>query len=87
MMGVYNASTPEPVSQYDFMQRLRRVLHMPIGLPAFSWMVRIGAPLFLRTDPELALYGRYIVSKRLHEEGFEFRFAKLDDALREIVNS
>jgi len=64
---------------------LRRAIGMPIGLPAFSWMVRIGAPLFLRTDPELALYGRYVVSKRLHEEGFEFQFPKLGDALKDLL--
>ena len=36
-------------------------------------MVKIGAPLFLKTDSELALYGRYCVSSRLEEEGFEFK--------------
>jgi hypothetical protein len=30
-------------------------------------MVRLGAPLFLRTDPELALYGRYCISRRLQK--------------------
>ena len=28
------------------------------------------AELISRTDPELALYGRYVVSRRLREEGF-----------------
>jgi uncharacterized protein (TIGR01777 family) len=84
MVGVYNASSPNPLAQRDFMRRLRRAMGMPIGLPAFTWMVRIGAPLLLRTDAELALYGRYVLSKRLFDEGFEFRFANLDDALQEI---
>ena len=53
-------------------------------LPAFEWMVRIGAPLFLRTDPELALYGRYVVPKRLTEEGFVFQFSELEPALRNL---
>ena len=39
----------------------------------------------MRTDPELALYGRYVVSKRLEEEGFAFRFPQLRDALSELV--
>lgn len=55
MSGVYIVSSPNPVSQVDFMRTLRKVIGMPIGLPAFEWMVRIGAPLVLRTDPELAL--------------------------------
>lgn len=85
MHGAYIASSPNPVAQRDFMKTLRRVVGMPLGLPAFAWMVRLGAPLFLRTDPELALYGRYVVSKRLQEEGVEFQFPHLEDALRDLL--
>jgi uncharacterized protein (TIGR01777 family) len=87
MQGAYVASSPHPVSQREFMKTLRRVVGMPIGLPAFSWMVRIGAPLFMRTDPELALSGRYVVSSRLSQEGFEFQFPRLDQALRNLFDS
>ena len=58
---------------------------MPIGLPAFEWMVRLGAPLFMRTDAELALYGRYVVSRRLKEAAFEFRFPELAGAVGELI--
>jgi NAD dependent epimerase/dehydratase family enzyme len=54
---------------------------MPLALPAFEWMVRIAAPLVLRTDPEIALYGRYVTSRRLAEEGFEFVYPRLPEAL------
>jgi NAD dependent epimerase/dehydratase family enzyme len=87
MQGAYIASSPNAVSQRDFMKTLRRVVGMPIGLPAFSWMVRVGAPLFMRTDPELALYGRYVVSKRLREEGFEFEFSDLEAALSNLLKT
>jgi uncharacterized protein len=85
MQGVYIASSPNPVPQHYFARELRRAVGMPIGLPAFSWMVRVGAPWFLRTDPELALYGRYVVSKRLQEERFEFQFPRLTDALNDLL--
>jgi uncharacterized protein (TIGR01777 family) len=84
MSGIYIASAPNPVSQVDFMRTLRKVIRMPIGLPAFEWMVRLGAPLVFRTDPELALYGRYVVSKRLAEEGFRFQFPTLEAALKDL---
>ncbi len=84
MSGTYIASAPNPVSQVDFMRTLRKVIRMPIGLPAFEWMVRLGAPLVFRTDPELALYGRYVVSKRLGDEGFTFQFPTLEAALRDL---
>jgi hypothetical protein len=87
MKGAYIASSPKPVSQREFMKTLRRVVGMPIGLPAFSWMVRIGAPLLMRTDPELALYGRNVVSKRLQQEGFEFAFPELKNALRDLLKT
>jgi hypothetical protein len=84
MQGAYIATAPNPVSQREFMRELRRAARMPIGLPAFEWMVRIGAPLLLRTDPELALYGRYLVSQRLREMGFEFSFPNLRDVLADL---
>lgn len=84
MEGAYIATAPGPVSNAEFMRELRRAMRMPIGLPAAAWMVRIGAPLLMRTDPELAIYGRYCVSKRLKEEGFEFRFPELRAALEDV---
>lgn len=84
MQGAYIATAPKPVSNAEFMRALRKSLKRPIGLPAANWMVRIGAPLLMRTDPELALYGRYCVSRRLREEGFEFSYSDLESALRDI---
>lgn len=84
MAGVYVASSPNPVSNTEFMRSLRRAIpwpKVPLALPAFTWMVRIGAPLVLRTDPELALYGRYVKSSRLEREGFAFSYPRLPEAL------
>lgn len=86
MAGAYLATAPQPVSNAEFMRELRRALHVPIGLPAKAWMVRIAARLLLRTDPELALYGRYCVSRRLREEGFDFRFPELPSALHDLYH-
>lgn len=83
--GIYIASSPAPAAQRDFMRELRRALGVPIGLPAAEWLVRLGAPLFMRTDPELVLYGRYVLPQRLLDERFEFRFPKLKAALADLV--
>jgi NAD dependent epimerase/dehydratase family enzyme len=85
MTGVYVASSPNPVSQQVFMREVRRAVGMPLGLPAYPWMVRIGAKWILRTDPELALYGRYVVSIRLRDEQFDFEFPNLCDALADLL--
>jgi uncharacterized protein len=84
MSGPYLATAPSPVSNADFMRELRGAVGAPAGLPAPAWMVRIGAPLFVQTDPELALYGRYCVSRRLRDQGFEFRLPDLQSALGEL---
>ncbi len=84
MQGIYVASSPHPVSQQDFMRELRSCLKIPVGLPAPSWLVRLGARWVLRTDAELALYGRYVVSSRLREEQWEFRYPHLSEALGSI---
>lgn len=86
MAGAYLATAPQPVSNAEFMRELRRALQVPIGLPAKAWMVRVAARLLLRTDPELALYGRYCVSRRLREEGFDFRFPELPSALHDLYH-
>ena len=68
------------------MRELRRTVGMPIGIPAFEWMVRIAAPIVFRTDPELALYGRYVIPQRLIDEGFEFEYPDLAQGLQNCVS-
>lgn len=87
MRGVYIATAPNPVSNAEFMREMRKALGAPIGLPAASWMVRLAAPLVLRSDPDLAIYGRYCVSRRLREAGFQFLFPDVRSALQNLYNS
>lgn len=87
MHGVYVASAPNPVSQVEFMRALREALGVRHALPAFAWMVRLGAPIFLRTDPNLALYGRYVRSERLPSEGFTFQFPEVRPALKNVFGA
>ena len=87
MRGAYLATAPGPVSNAEFMAALRRALGRPIGLPAPAVLVRVGAPLVLRTDPDLALFGRYCVPDRLVGEGFGFAFSELPAALADLYGS
>lgn len=84
MSGAYIATAPEPVSNAGFMRQLRRAVGRRFGLPTPAIGVRIVAPLAMRTDPELALYGRYCVSKRLRAERFTFDFPTLAGALTDL---
>lgn len=83
MSGMYVATAPSPVSMSDFLRELRRAVQMPLGLPSPAWTVRIGSVL-LRSDPELALFGRYCVSRRLSEDGFRFCYPGLRAAFDDL---
>lgn len=83
--GVYIASAPNPVSNKEFMRSLRRKIQIPLGLPAPEFLTRFGARWILNTDPELALYGRYVRSQRLEEEGFTFKYPRLQEALNDLL--
>ena len=85
MHGTYVSSSPQPVPQREFARELRRAVGMPIGLPAPEWLVRLGARFALRRDPELALYGRYVISSRLAAAGFQFEFPELRSALANLL--
>lgn len=85
MAGAYVASSPNPVSNKIFMRELRKAVGMPIGLPAPAAGVYLGAKHMLRTDPELALLGRYVMPKRLMDEGFTFSFDDVGRALRDLL--
>jgi NAD dependent epimerase/dehydratase family enzyme len=39
----------------------------------------------MRTEAELVLTGRRVVSKVLEEKGFEFKYPELRDALKQLI--
>lgn len=82
--GVINLAAPNPIAQKDFMKILRHEIGMPIGLPATAWMSEIGA-FFMRTDTELILKSRKVISKRLEELGYEYKYHQWSDACRDLV--
>jgi uncharacterized protein (TIGR01777 family) len=85
MVGTYNATGPEPVTNADFMRELRHALHRPWAPPTPACIVRAGTWL-LETEAELALSGRKCVPKRLVEQRFEFGFPSLREALDDALH-
>jgi uncharacterized protein len=84
MEGTYNCSSPNPVTNKEFMQELRKATGHKFGLPAFEWMLKMGAPL-IGTEVELVLKSRWVVPTRLLESGYQFKFPFLKDAFAEII--
>ncbi|WP_373512484.1 TIGR01777 family oxidoreductase [Persicitalea sp.] len=85
--GMYISSAPNPVSNKVFMRLMRKKMNVPIGLPAPEFIIRIGAKLLFRTDPELVLYGRYVKSERIGQAGFRFKYPTLDEALDDLIDA
>lgn len=82
--GIFNATGMQPVPNAEFMETLRKVLKVPLGLPAPAGLVRLAAPL-IGTDPDLALQGRRGLPVKIHGLGFGFRFHELDEALADLL--
>jgi len=85
MRGVYNCSSPYPVTNRELMRGLRNAMGMRFGLPSYRWMLEIGA-VFLRTETELILKSRWVIPDRMVDAGFQFKYATLTEALGEIVH-
>jgi uncharacterized protein (TIGR01777 family) len=82
--GPVNLASPNPLPYADFMRAMRKAWKMPIGLPAFRWMVKIGTFL-MRTESELVLKSRRVVPQQLLASGFEFQYPDWPEAARELV--
>jgi uncharacterized protein len=82
--GCINIASPNPLPNRDFMAALRRAYGTPVGLPATSWMLEIGA-VFLRTETELILKSRRVVPRRLVDAGFAFQFPNWTTAAADLV--
>jgi len=81
--GPVNLAAPVPLPQAEFMRVLREAAGAPVGLPATSWMLELGATV-LRTETELILKSRRVVPARLLQGGFTFRYASWPEAARNL---
>lgn len=82
--GIYNATGMQPVTNEEFMTALRNTLNVPFGIPSPAPLVKLAAPL-IDADPDIPLNGRRGLPRRIHGEGFHFRFHELEDALEDLL--
>lgn len=83
LSGPVNASAPHPSDSNGFMGDVRRVLGVSFGPPMPRWMLELGA-IGIRTETELVLKSRWVISERLAQAGFEFTYPELEATLRSI---
>ncbi len=80
--GVYNGTSPNPVSMGKFAKALGRVLHRPAIFPVPSFVLK----LLLGEISTILLTGQRPIPKRAIEAGFELRYPNLEPALHELLD-
>jgi hypothetical protein len=85
MEGIYNATSSYPVSNKEFMKKLRQKLFRPWIFNVPSFIVSTTALWILKLNPEVILTGCYAIPKRLTAEGCLLQFNSLDDALDDLL--
>jgi uncharacterized protein (TIGR01777 family) len=81
--GPVNVASPNPIPQREMMRIIRRECGVPFGVPATRRMLEVAAFVH-RTEAELILKSRCVVPSRLLAGSFQFRFPRMEDAVREI---
>ena len=82
--GVINCTAPSPVTNYEFMSALRSTMHVPFGLPAPRFAIKIGAKL-IGTEPSLLLNSSFVIPKKLTDAGFKFSYPEIHKALIDLL--
>ncbi len=85
IIGVINIVSPEPISNYDFMKKLRKAVGFRFGIPINTLLLEIGS-FFIRTETELVLKSRNVIPKKLLENGFKFKFQNVDDVFQNLLS-
>jgi uncharacterized protein (TIGR01777 family) len=80
--GPFNATAPEPVTNRDFSRALGRALRRPAIAPVPAFAIR----LLYGDMAEIVTEGQRAVPRHALAEGFAFRRADLDDALRAALS-
>ena len=78
-LGVFNLTAPAPVMNAEFARTLGRILRRPAVLPVPGFVL---TALFGEMAQATILGGQRVLPVRLRSAGFQFRHARLDDALR-----
>lgn len=79
--GVFNATAPEPVTQREFHRALARAARRPAPWVMPAPVLRLA----LGEMSQLMLGGQRAYPRRLEEQGFVFRYPRLEQALADLV--
>lgn len=82
MNGTYNAVGPEWVTNAEMTKAIANVLNKPLWLPPIPGFV---LKIVLGEMADLVIYGSKISPGKIQKTGFNFKFTKLEEALRDLL--
>jgi uncharacterized protein (TIGR01777 family) len=83
LIGTYNACSPIPVTNLEFTKILAKTLFRPV------WPIKVPElilKLVLGEMSDVILISNHTTSQKLINTGFKFKYAGLDEALKEIYS-
>lgn len=81
MKGVFNLTSPNPVTNRQFGQTLAKVLHRPFLLPLPNWQLK----LMFGEGAQVLTHSAAVLPTKLQEKGFRFEYAEIEHALTDII--
>jgi uncharacterized protein (TIGR01777 family) len=81
--GVYNAVSPNPVTNEELTYTIAKVLKKPLFMPNIPKLVM---KLMLGEMHELLFENRNLSAKNIEDKGFEFKYKTIDKALINILS-
>lgn len=85
LSGIVNAAAPVPVRYKHFMRTLRQAFKIPVAFNLPQWMIELGSWM-IKTEPELILKSRKVVSRKLKVYGFKFQHERIESAFQQIAH-
>ncbi|MEN8258997.1 MAG: DUF1731 domain-containing protein, partial [Pseudomonadota bacterium] len=83
LRGTFNGTAPNPVTNSEFTATLARILKRRAMFPVPAFVLKMA----MGEMAGLLLGGQRVIPKRPLSENFPYRFATLEDALRDVLSS
>ena len=83
LQGVFNLTSPNPVTQGQFGKTLASLLHRPFLLPLFKWQIK----LLFGEGSQVLTQGVSVIPTKLLQLGFKFDYAEVRSALKDVINN
>ena len=83
LQGVFNLTSPNPVTQGQFGKTLASLLHRPFLLPLFKWQIK----LLFGEGSQVLTQGVSVIPTKLLQLGFKFDHAEVTSALKNIISN